>query len=304
MADCVVALDVGGTSMKAATVDRQCAVLTSHNIATGRRDGADAVVERVLATAAEQRASAERQGHNVRAAGLVVPGLVDEDRGVALAAANLDWRDVPFRARLAERLGVPVAFGHDVRAGGLAEGLLGAARGVRDYLFLAVGTGIAAAVVLDGRPYSGRGYAGEIGHIVVDPDGPLCGCGARGCLESIASAAAIAEQYAARTGQRVDAAMVSERVVKGDPDAQAVWHTAIDALAGALAAYANLLAPDLVVVGGGLASAGDTLLVPLATELDRRLRFQRRPRLVAAELGDQAGALGAALLAWQAVVDS
>ena len=160
MADCVVALDVGGTSMKAATVDRQCAVLTSHNIATGRRDGADAVVERVLATAAEQRASAERQGHNVRAAGLVVPGL----------AANLDWRDVPFRARLAERLGVPVAFGHDVRAGGLAEGLLGAARGVRDYLFLAVGTGIAAAVVLDGRPYSGRGYAGEIGHIVVDPD--------------------------------------------------------------------------------------------------------------------------------------
>ena len=199
---------------------------------------------------------------------------------------------------------MPVAFGHDVRAGGLAEGTLGAARGVPDYLFLAVGTGIAAAVVLDGRPYSGRGYAGEIGHIVVDPDGPLCGCGARGCLESIASAAAIAEHYATRTGERVDAATVRERVVANDPDARVVWDGAIGALAGALAAYTSLLAPELVVVGGGLASAGDTLLVPLAAELDRRLRFQQRPQLVAAELGDQAGALGAALLAWRAVEES
>ena len=297
-ADCVIALDVGGTSMKAATVDRRCAVVALRKLPTGRGDGA--VVERILATAARQQADAERRGHTVLAAGLVVPGIVDEDRGVAVSAANLDWRDVPFRARLAERLGVPVAFGHDVRAGGLAEGTLGAARGATDYLFLAVGTGIAAAVVLNGRPYSGQGYAGEIGHVVIDPDGPLCGCGARGCLESIASAAAIAEHYATRTGERLDAAAVSERVVAGDPDARAVWHEAVDALAGALAAYANLLAPELVVVGGGLASAGATLLAPLERELDRRLRFQRRPRLVAAELGDQAGALGAALLAWRA----
>ena len=302
-ADCVIALDVGGTSMKAATVDRRCAVVASRKLPTGRRDGADAVVERILATAAQQQADTERRGHTVRSAGLVVPGIVDEDRGVAVSAANLDWRDVPFRARLAERLGVPVAFGHDVRAGGLAEGTLGAARGATDYLFLAVGTGIAAAVVLDGRPYSGQGYAGEIGHVVIDPDGPLCGCGARGCLESIASAAAIAEHYATRTGERLDAAAVSERVVAGDPDARAVWHEAVDALAGALAAHANLLAPELVVVGGGLASAGATLLAPLERELDRRLRFQRRPRLVAAELGDQAGALGAALLAWRAAED-
>ena len=299
MADCVIALDVGGTSMKVATVDRRCAVLASRSVPTGRRDGD--VVERILATAAEQQAAAEQRGHTVRAAGLVVPGTVDEDRGVAVSAANLDWHDVPFRARLEERLGVPVAFGHDVRAGGLAEGLLGAARGVRDYLFLAIGTGIAAAIVLDGRPYSGHGYAGEIGHVVVDPDGRTCGCGARGCLETIASAVAIADRYKIRTGQ---AAMVSERVVAGDPDALAVWHEAIDALAGALAIYATLLAPELVVIGGGLASAGDTLLVPLEAELDRRLRFQRRPRLVAAELGDQAGALGAALLAWRAVEDA
>jgi len=302
MADCVVALDVGGTSMKIATVDRRCAVLASRSVPTRRRDGD--VVERILATAAEQRAEAEQGGHTVRAAGLVVPGIVDEELGVAVSAANLDWHDVPFRARLAERLGMPVAFGHDVRSGGLAEGLLGAARGVRDYLFLAVGTGIAAAAVLDGRPHSGHGYAGEIGHLVVDPDGPPCGCGARGCLESIASAAAIASHYASRTGEWIEAAVVSERVVAGDPDACAVWQEAIDALAGALAAYANALAPELVVVGGGLASAGDTLLVPLAEQVDRRLPLQRGPRLVAAQLGDQAGALGAALLAWRAVEES
>jgi glucokinase len=297
--DCVIALDVGGTTIKVATVDRQCTVIASRSVPTGRRDDADAVVERIIATAADQRADAEQHGQTVHAAGVVVPGIVDEDRGVAVVAANLGWRDVPFRALLEERLGLPVAFGHDVRAGGLAEGSLGAAQGVRDYLFLAVGTGIAAAVVLDGQPYAGHGYGGEIGHLVVDPDGPQCGCGAWGCLEAIASAAAIAEHYAARSGERVDASVVCERVVAGDRDARAVWREAVDALATALAAYVSLLAPELVVVGGGRAAAGATMLGPLERELDRRLTFQRRPKFVVAQLGEQAGALGAALLAWR-----
>jgi glucokinase len=191
-----------------------------------------------------------------------------------------------------------VAFEHDVRAGGLAEGQLGAARGASDYLFLPIGTGIAGAVVIGSRPYSGHGYAGEIGHLIVEPDGPVCGCGARGCLEAIASAAAIDREYARRSGRPAQR-LVSELVVAGDPDARAVWQHAIEALARALQAYATLLAPELVVVGGGLAGAGDVLLNPLADALDALLTFQRRPRLVPAELGDQAGALGAALLAWR-----
>jgi len=153
--------------------------------------------------------------------------------------------------------------------------------------------------VLDGRPYSGHGYAGEIGHMIVDPDGPVCGCGAHGCMEALASAAAIASGYERRTGRPVEAHALRELLDAGDPDALAVWQIAIDALATGLAAYATLLAPELVVIGGGLAEAGDILLSPLARELDARLTFQRRPRLVAAELGDQAGALGAALLAWR-----
>jgi glucokinase len=294
--ECVVALDVGGTSMKAALVDDAYRVIASRRIATRREDGPDAVVERILDASADQQAAAVRRGFLVRAAGVVVPGIVDD--GVAVFSANLGWRDVPLRELVHKRLGVPVAFEHDVRAGGLAEGQLGAARGARDYLFMPIGTGIAGAVVIDGRPYSGHGYGGEIGHLIIEPDGPICGCGARGCLEAIASAAAIDREYALRSGRTANG-LVSELVVAGDPYARAVWQRAVRALARALQAYVTLLAPELVVIGGGLAGAGDVLMEPLADALDALLTFQRRPRLVRAELGDQAGALGAALLAWR-----
>jgi glucokinase len=296
--DCVIALDVGGTSMKAALVGPDREVLTAQRIPTGRAEGPDAVVERIVATVADQVAAARGAGHPPRAAGVVVPGIVDDERGIAVFSANIGWRDVPLRELVRQRIGLPVAFSHDVRAGGLAEGELGAARGVRDYLFLPIGTGIAGAVVLDGQPYSGHGYAGEIGHMIVDPSGPECGCGAHGCLEAIASASAIAAEYSRRTGRLADS-LVSELAAGGDADAVAVWDRAIEALARALQAYTTLLAPELVVIGGGLGEAGELLLRPLVEALDARLTFQRRPRLVPAQLGDQASALGAALLAWQ-----
>jgi glucokinase len=298
--ECVIALDVGGTSMKAALVDADRRVMVSQRMPTGRTDGPDAVVERVIATVVDQHTQAAAQGHTVRGVGVVVPGIVDEDRGVAIFSANLGWRDMPLVELIEKRVDVPVAFGHDVRAGGFAEGELGAARGARDYLFLPIGTGIAGAVVLDGQPYSGHGYAGEIGHMIVDPEGPPCGCGARGCLEAIASASAIAARYSARTRRAVEAHDLRDLLVAGDLDAEVVWNDAVEALARALQAYTTLLGPELVVVGGGLAEAGALLLDPLTVALHNRLIFQRRPRLVLAELGDQAGALGAALLAWRA----
>jgi glucokinase len=294
--DCVIALDVGGTSIKAALVDDAFRVLASQRVPTRREDGPDAVVERILDTAADQQEAAAQQGFVVRAAGVVVPGIVDDN--IAVFSANLGWRDVPLRELVHKRLGVPVAFEHDVRAGGLAEGQLGAARGASDYLVLPIGTGIAGAIVLGGRPYSGHGYGGEIGHLIIDPDGPVCGCGARGCLEAIASAAAIERDYKRRTGRAAEG-LVSDLVVARDPDARAVWQRAVNALARALQAYTTLLAPQLVVIGGGLAGAGDVLMDPLAAALDALLTFQPRPRLVRAELGDQASALGAALLAWR-----
>ena len=284
----MIALDLGGTALKAGLVDERGETLRALQRPSRREEGPDAVVAGLCATAEELAADADPA-----AIGLVVPGVVDEAAGIAVYSANFGWRDLPLRARLEEHTGLPVAFGHDVRAGGLAEAALGAARGVRDFLFLALGTGIAGAAVLDGRPYAGGGYAGEIGHVVVEPGGRECGCGARGCLETVASARAIAERYGA------SAAEVADRCAAGDPRARAVWQRAVDALADALAMYVSVLAPELIVVGGGLSEAGDQLLPPLDDALGKRLTFHRRPRLCRAALGDQAGRLGAALLAWE-----
>ena len=180
----VIALDVGGTGMKAALVGADGTLLHEARRATGRERGPDAVVESILAFAAELRAHGEEQfGESAAAAGVAVPGIVDAENGIAVYAANLGWRDVPMREKLGKRLGgVPVALGHDVRTGGLAEGRIGAGKGADRFLFVPLGTGIAGAIGITGTIEAGaHGYAGEIGHIVVRPDGPDCGCGQRGC---------------------------------------------------------------------------------------------------------------------------
>ncbi|MET8546912.1 ROK family protein, partial [Kitasatospora sp. NPDC004799] len=240
-----------------------------------------------------------RRGTPPRAAGIAVPGLVDEAGGTAVLAANLGWRDLPVRRRAEEHLDLPVAFGHDVRAGGLAESRLGAGRGCAHFAFVPVGTGIAAALVLDGRPVTGgRGFAGELGHLVVRPGGEPCGCGNRGCVETLASASAIARRYAEASGERrTTAEDVLARAAAGDRLAGRIRTEAVEALADGLAALTVLLDPERLVVGGGLAHAGEAYLAPLRTALAARLPFRPAPPLVAAELGHRAGSLGAALLA-------
>lgn len=298
-ADCVVAVDVGGTSVKAAVVDARGTANAAVTVPTSR--GAEQVADQVAALADELTDAVHARGLAPVALGVVTPGLVDEHSGTVLLAGNLGWRDAPMRALVEKRVDLPVAFGHDVRAGGLAEAVLGAGRDAGDHLFLAIGTGIAGAVMLGGTAYSGGGYAGEIGHIVVEPGGDACACGARGCLEATASARAIARRYALRTGERVAAAEVAARAVAGDVHAVAVWDAAVIGLAEALRVCLCVLAPELIVVGGGLATSGDQLLEPLRARLAERLTFQRVPHVVAAELGERAGCLGAGLLAWHAI---
>lgn len=293
--DLVAALDVGGTSMKGALVRTDLRVVHQLRRATPRERGSEAVIEAMCDALA---ALAEAAGEPVAAAGVVVPGIVDERRGVAVLSTNLGWRNVPLAAVLAERLGRPVAFGHDVRAGAIAELALGAGQGKSDLLFLAIGTGVAGAFVVDGRPVVADGYAGEIGHLLVAPNGDPCTCGNRGCLETLASASALARRYSALSGVEVtEAVEVERRLRAGDPVARRVWDDAVSALATAIAASITLLAPEVVVVGGGLSQAGDLLLQPLREQVAQRLTFQRVPRIVPATLGDQAGCLGAALLA-------
>jgi glucokinase len=208
------------------------------------------------------------------------------------------FRDVPLRELARTRLGLPTALGHDVRVGGLAEARLGAGRDAGHVLFVAIGTGIAAAHVVGGSAAAGaHGAAGEIGHILVRPDGPRCGCGRPGCLEAVASAAAIGRRYAELAGVPATAAEVADRAAGGEPLAGRVWREAVEALADGLATGQALFDVATIVIGGGLAQAGPRLLDPLRAALRERLTFHREPRLVAAALGDEAGCLGAALLA-------
>jgi glucokinase len=258
---------------------------------TGRTAGPDAVLERLAEFAGDLAAGAA-------AVGVAVPGLVDEASGVARASVNLGWRDVPLRRVLEERLGVPVAVTHDVRAAARAEAAEGAARGRSEWLLVTVGTGVGAAVVTGGAPYAGAHHAGgELGHLVVAPDGPECACGARGCVEALASAAAVERRY----GRAVPAQEVIARAGRGDADAAAVWRDAVEALAAGLAAAVVMLDPELIVVGGGLAGAGDALFEPLAVQLRRRLPFLEAPPVIPAALGADAGWRGAALLAAELV---
>jgi glucokinase len=290
----VVALDVGGTGIKCALVDTTGAVRHTERHATGRERGPDAVIETILDIADGLVATATGSLLTPAAVGIVVPGVVDESTGTAVWSSNLGFRDVPLRDLVQKRVRLPAALGHDVRAGGLAEARLGAGRGYRHVLAVLVGTGIAAAHVVDGRVFAGaHGAAGEIGHIVVRPDGPPCGCGQRGCLEAIASAAAVGRRY----GGGVGADRVAALAAAHDPEALGVWTETVDALADGLLTGIALFDPEVVVVGGGLAEAGDQLLVPLRAALHQRLTFHREPALVRAALGDEAGCLGAALIA-------
>lgn len=292
----VVALDVGGTAMKGAVLDAGDRVVSVHRWPTPRSEGPTVVVDAVLRAVDELVA----QTDDAVAVGLVVPGLVDDHGGVALYSENIGWRDVPFRDLVAERCGLPVGFGHDVRAGGLAERTMGAARGVDDVLFLPIGTGISGAMYVAGHLVENM-YGGEIGHIDVG-SGEDCACGAHGCLEAIASGAAIALRYNRATGGSVAGAEeVLHLMGSGDVAAARVWGEAVGALARALATYTSMLAPEVIVVGGGLSRAGEALLEPLRSQLRHLLVWQQQPRIVPALLGDNAACLGAGLLARRAM---
>jgi glucokinase len=296
--DTVVALDVGGTAMKGVVLDTTTHSREVRRWETRREQGPEAVVEQVLRAVDELCALAP----DARAVGLVVPGVVDEETGVAVHSENLEWRDVPFRRLVAERTGLPVGFGHDVRAGGLAERELGAAAGCDDVLFVPIGTGIAGAMFVHGHLVH-HPYAGEIGHVDAGFDEP-CACGAVGCLEAVASGAAVARRYARRAGSAVSAEEVLRRADGGDPDAVAVWDDALDALARVVLTYISILAPQRIVVGGGVSRAGERLLGPLRTRLRALLVWQQEPELVAAALADEAGSLGAGLLARRALAEA
>src|SRR4051812_34089667 len=304
----VAVVDVGGTTLKGALADRTGTLFLRDRRDTAPHEGADAVLEAILRLVDDLVAQGKRR-HGARALagiGVAIPGPVDERRGVVLDAPNLGWSDVPLREMAVARTGLQVFITHDVRAAASGEAALGGARGAGDHLFVALGTGIGAAVVIGGKTYTGtHATAGEMGHMTIDPGGPECGCGARGHVEAYASAGGLRRRYADATGGDViPTELLVARAVAGEQPARRIWEQAIDALAIALADAIVLLDPDRVVVGGGLAAAGDHLFAPLRQRVSRHLPFGRAPAIAPAELGAEAGVRGMAVLTWRGIAQS
>jgi glucokinase len=295
----VVAVDVGGTRIKAAVVSQ--AGISGRELMrpTPTADGPDAVVTELVSVVTEL--IADPAGAEIAAVGVVVPGVVDPVTGRAEFSANLGFRDLPLRDIVAGGTGLPAVLGHDVTAAGLAERRVGLCAGIDEHLVAVIGTGIAAVIHSGGRTIGGSGgIAGELGHIPVWPGGERCSCGQQGCLERYASAAAVERRYRDRSGREGLTAHDVVALIATDDDARAAWDDATEALALALATCTMLLDPELIVLAGGLSEAGSTLLAPVRAKLADLIAWRDPPPVAVSPFGSRAGLLGAALLAWEA----
>jgi glucokinase len=303
--DLVIGVDVGGTTIKAALFDADGLEYGSSERPTPRHLGPDAVIATTIHAIVDLQAQVP-EAARLLAAGLVVPGVVDAQQGIAVYAANIGWQQLPLRQIVADAIGLPVILDHDVRAAGLAELELGAGRGLQEVLFVALGTGIAAAVITKGEVLAGAtGRAGELGHLPVFPEGEWCACGQRGCTETYASAAALSRRYSAASSiSDISAKEVISRAVAGDAIADRIFQDAIEALGRALVNYVLLMDPELILIGGGMAASGAALLHPLAREVQAGLAWRRAPAISIGRFAGDAGRRGAGLLAWRALQES
>ena len=307
----VIGIDAGGTKLLGGVVDEQLVV--HHRVRRTWRGADRAETLEIMVGAVEEiRAAAP----DVEAVGFGIPSLVDHVRGVSVWSNHLPIDDVPFRDLMSERLGLPVQVDNDTNAAILAEHRRGAARGTAHAVMLALGTGIGGGLVLGGALHRGaRGFAGELGHVVIDLHGEDCpgGCPGKGCFETVVSGRAIGVAAArlgreqpgstfgelVAAGRRIGGGLVTELAHDGDEQARAVLVDVGWRLGVGIAGIVNALDPEVVVIGGGAVAAGDLLLDPARAALAERTLPPggEPPPIVPAHFGDESGMLGAALLA-------
>lgn len=309
----VIALDLGGTKLAAGVVDREGVVLRRTQHPT-EQSGQDALVAQV------ERTIDELMSRDVGALGVGIPSQIDQRAGRAGASVNVPLAGVDLRDRLARRFGIPVALENDANAAALAEHRFGAGRGTDHMLMLTLGTGVGGGIILNGDLYRGAiGAAGELGHITIDMHGGPCQgfCPGIGHMEELASgtrAATLAAEYAERdasgslararaAGRSLDAALVVELASSGDGDALEILDSIGYALGLGIASLLNVFNPELVVIGGGFARAGELVLGPArAVVAERALPTVRDTvRIVPAVLGPEAGLVGSALIGFAAL---
>ncbi len=312
---CVIGVDLGGTKLLAGAVDPE---LNVHHRATRPARARDhhEVIDKVVSAVSEVRDAIEGASRSVEAVGIGIPCLIDQRRGIAVMSTHLPIADVPFRDLVAERIGLPVFVDNDANAAMLAEWRFGAALGVREAALLTIGTGIGGGLVVGGALQRGsQGAGAELGHMVVQADGPPCNgnCPNRGCLEALASGTALAREArriarerprsglgrALAAGREISGPLVTELAHDGDT-------AAVDALAViggwlgiGVANVVNIFNPEVVVIGGGVIAAGELLLEPVrAVVAERALSpSKEHARILPARFGAESGMLGAATLA-------
>jgi glucokinase len=284
-----IGIDVGGTNMKAGLVSSDGKLVTTLSRPTARTESG--ILDELCTTV--QSLMGHELGGGARGVGVALPGAVDCEQGVAVQATNLPFRDFRVADALSASCGLPVRLENDTDAGVLAELLFGQAKGLSHVVYLAMGTGVGGGLVLNGQLYRGAGCAGEIGHMVVSPTGPMCACGTRGCLEAYASGPALT-RLACESGDAAfaDAAEVFAAAPSHYAAARAVRLVG-EALASVLLSVSRLLAPELIVLGGGVTKAGPPLMAAIDQGL-KALSGWGCARIVFTETPDWSGVLGAA----------
>jgi glucokinase len=308
----VIGVDIGGTKLAAGVVDDR---LQIHQRLQRSMRGQDTPALLDTIAAAVQELVNTTQGE-IAAVGFGIPSLIDRRSGTSVVAVNLPLTDIRFGALMAERLDLPVFVDNDGNVAALAEHRAGAARGVDHMLLIGLGTGIAGGLILNGELYRGSiGSGAELGHMVIDINGPPCqgNCPNHGCFEAMASGTALAREaqlfasvqpesalgHAVRDGRELDGPLVTELAHDGDSAARDVIELIGERLGVAIASYVNIFNPEMVVVGGGVMGAGEMLLEPARREVQKRALPPSRDNvsIVAAEFGQEAGMVGAAALA-------
>ena len=303
-----IGIDMGGTNIRLALVTDDGTIITSARHKTSAQEGKDSVIARLSSAASEL--IAEGQGHGtVIGVGIGAPGLIEN--GVVRCSPNLPgWNDVPFQRILGEALALPVILENDANAVAYGEKSTGAGKGLNSLICITLGTGVGGGLILDGKIWRGAfGMAGEVGHIVVEPDGNKCSCGNRGCLETYASATGIV-RTARDTVNKGDASwdigtLTTETLEGaargGDKAAASLFAGAGRYLGIGIASLLHILNPEAVILGGGVARAWDLFYPSLSEEIKQRCfkEIAERTRILPASLGDNAGILGAARLAFE-----
>lgn len=315
----VAGVDLGGTKIYTVLAASNGEVLAEIKIPTEAEKGPQHVITRILESVALVKREAPLASRRLRALALGAPGPLDTSRGIIHFAPNLSWQDLPIREILEGKTGIRVLLDNDANLAALGEHVYGAGRGAENMVYITVSTGVGGGFILGGRLYRGSSDgAGEVGHMTVLPGGPLCSCGNCGCLEALASGTAIAREarqrvaggggreiLAAAGGDfgRISAVSVAAAAAGGDPVAVSIIEEAARFLGIGVANLVNLLNPSLVVLGGGVMKTGELIWEGVRREVGARAleTARARVRLVPAELGGRAGAIGAVALALQAV---